>query len=327
MKIKISGMMDYIQDESVPVGGDVGISAERVRERTMASLSAAPKGRGKSLRAGRILLIAAAVAAVLSVSVAASRGFGLKEMQGTVPDSGATVTVPGLSGTPEYQAALEWQGYLDEWYKTGENENDPYNTHWDVYDYEAAHSQLARDTLDSIVEKYGLRMKTKVHTSVESLEELYSELGADGFLPEMPKSREYDAGGREFDAEGGVFDGGGFAFFCAADLPGGYVKYSLYCYAKGIFDYGWHEYDYGYEDWNYTTDEGIEVMLALGSAQSVIAADLENCFVRVNVDSGTHNIMQAHCSYGEPTLDRADLEAIADIFDLAAIDALVAQRR
>lgn len=327
MKIKISGMMDYIQDESVRVGGWAGVSAERVKERTMANLGAAPKGRGKSLRVSRILLIAAAVAAVLSVSAVASRGFGLREMQGTVPDSGSTVTVPGLSGTPEYQAALEWQGYLDEWYKTGENENDPYNTHWDVYDYEGAHSQLARDTLDSIVEKYGLRMKTKVHTSVESLEELYSELGADGFLPEMPKSREYDASGREFEAEGRVFDGGGFAFFCAADFPGGYVKYSIRCYAKGIFDYGWHEYDYGYEDWNYTTAEGVEVMLALGSAQSIIAADLENCFIRVNIHSGTHNIMQAHSSYGEPTLDREDLEAIADIFDLAAIDALVAQSR
>ncbi len=249
MKIKISGMMDYIQDESVHVGGWPGVSAERITERTMSNLGAAPKGRGKSLRVGRILLIAAAIAAVLSISVAASRGFGLKEMQGTVPDSGATLTVPGLSGTPEYLAALEWQGYLDEWYKTGENENDPYNTHWDVYDYEGAHSQLARDTLDSIVEKYGLRIKTKVYTPVESLEELYSELGADGFLPEA-SSREYDASGRPIYHEGRVFDGGGFAFSCAADLPGGYAKYTCYIYAKGIFDYGFPEIDYGYEDWN-----------------------------------------------------------------------------
>lgn len=326
MKIKISGMMDYIQDDSVPVGGSAGVSVENIKERTMSGLGDAPKGRGKSLRAGRILLIAAAVAAVLSVSAVASRGFGLKEMQGTIPDSGATVTVPGLSGTPEYQAALEWMEYRDEWQKTGENENDPYNTHWDVYDYEGAHSQLARDTLDSIVEKYGLRMKTKVHTWVESLEELYSELGADGFLPEA-SSREYDANGREFDIEGTVFDGGGFAFFSATDLPGGSVKYSIYCYAKGIFDLGWHEYDYGYEDWNYTTDEGVEVMVALGSAQSIIAADLENCFVLVDILSGTHNIMQAHASYGEYKVTQEDLEAIADSFDLAAIDALVAQRR
>lgn len=328
MKIRISDMMDHMPDDSVPVRGEDAVSVGKIKERVAAGLRFASAERGGPRRVRRVLLIAAALALVLSLSAAGiNRIISLAEMRGPDTHYGPTVSEVGLSGSPEYQASLEWNEYLRELYDSGKNEPAP-GAEWDVYDEYGAHSLEARDTLDSLAERYGLRLHAETYTQVNSLEDLYAVTGVNGFMPETGGLGKFEEAGH-YPLGGKVYGDGTLSFNASAALPGvSRVLYSFNSYAKGLFhrDPNPIVRDAGLEEWTYTTNDGTQVLLALGSYQSIMAAELEDCFIYVHIYSGSDNngsgTDSADRSRGEPAVGRADLEDFAESFDFAAINAL-----
>lgn len=313
--MKISDMMDHIQDDSVPIRINEITSAERIKEITMAKLhNADTKPYKRSLKTFRVLLIAAVVVMTLSVSAIASLTgqFSLRDMQGKNPK---LVSMYGITGMAEYEAGLEWEDYLQRMRKKGENLIYP-DSEWDNYAKYGAFSQDAKDELDALLVKYGLRMHES-STSFRSIEGLYDAAGVDGFMPTVGDSGEYPINGE-------YYDDGTFTFSCAALLPDGTnILYNFHCQTKGTFTrLGYLLNDFE-DEWSYTTEDGTEVLLAIGNNKSIMAADLGNCFVIIDIRSGTVN-NRGDGSLGAQTVDRSSLEDFAECFDFTKIKGLSA---
>lgn len=313
MEIKISDMMDHIQDDSVQIRTKEFTSPERIKEVTMATLHTQTKTHKLSHKASRVLMIAAALVMILSISALAAFGwpFSLNAMQG---EGGNHLSLNGIAGMPEYEAALEWESLLK---KLDANELFP-DTVIDNYSEYSAFSQEAKDSLDSLLKKYGLRMH-KNRTQLCSIEELYAAAGAEGFMPVPGDSGVYPVSAR-------YYDDGTFTFNCAALLPDGTnILYNCYCQVKGTFTrLGYLMADANnFEEWSYTTEDGTAVLLAIGNNNSILAANLDNCFVFVHIRSGTVN-NRGDGSLGAQTIDKSDLEAFSEGFDFTVINGLSA---
>ena len=72
MKMKISDMMDHIRDDSVPIQIREIASCEKIKEATMEKLHEKAKAKKPSLKASRLLLVAALIVLALSVTVSAA---------------------------------------------------------------------------------------------------------------------------------------------------------------------------------------------------------------------------------------------------------------
>lgn len=262
--------------------------------------------------------IAAAVALIftLGITAYATNLFGILDMEVTLEadPTAEIISITGYQDSVEYKASVEWQNYLDEAAKNGTNE---YRTEQEAssYWYYNAFSQESKDALDSLLNKYGLRMFEK-RQYVKGQKELYEAVGTYDFLPAS-------AGLKEIDPSGTVIDGKSIASYCdSADLSNGKnVPYDIFRLEKGTFLYT------GFlvgnvkelEEWTYTTKDGTSVILCLGEIQSIIMADLGSSFVFFNIRTGSANNDPNRSSYGNDTLIRADLEEFADMFGFAAM--------
>lgn len=99
-------------------------------------------------------------------------------------------------------------------------------------------------------------------------------------------------------------------------------RWDDYCLTKGTFT------RLGYllantsdfNEWAYITEEGTDVLLAISDNKSIMAANLDNCFVFVNILSGTDN-NRGHALGAQP-VDKSSIEAFAECFDFMAINSL-----
>lgn len=272
----------------------------------------------------KLVILAAVVAllAVLSTVAVAADWFGLRELllprqQVTMPidpETGErevkTVDMIGLSGyldRPESRALAEWQDFLKDYdveaaaHKADENPgqvNEKYDL-YQVYNQEMAHK------LDEIVEKYGLTL----HSVMAIL---------------MPE--EWDAAVGTFTLEGNtaysgyIYEDGTFAYDGNAELPDyGLVDYQFRRSVKGCFNEVILNIDdvSQYQEWVYETACGVPVTLALGSVKGLLIADLEDCFITVNVLAGTETDPNDIFSSGP--ISEKDLETLADSFDFTEL--------
>jgi hypothetical protein len=322
MEIKISDLMDNVQDDSVPFQIKNIVSSDKIKEATMKKINETTNIKHYTRKASRVLLIAAVIVMVISSAAFAIYQFSLKDLEGPVVQIGAeevhTISLNGLKGSPEYEAAQKWEIYVNERYKEGQNMLSPgyVDDGSDMYLYCNAFSQEAKDTLDDILDEYGLNMHN-THSDVKSFDELYTELGINGFMQAIGSSGEFPVGGT-------FYDDGSFSFNCATTLPDGSdARYQFYRLVKGSFTrIGNLWADAGdYEEWAYTTASGETVLLAISANLSIMAVNFENCFVFVNILSGTENSDESRTSYGAHPVDRSDLEAFADSFDIVALSA------
>lgn len=314
---KISDMMDSIQDDSVQIRIKNVASTEKIKEAAMNKINERTNSKHHTHKASRILLIAAVTVMVLSVGAFAIYHFGLRDLAGQTVQIGSekapTLSLSGLKGTPEYDAAREWENYVQKSYKAGSNELSV-NLVWDMYAENQAFSQEAKDKLDSILSKYGLKMHDS-RTGVRSFDELYAAAGVSGFMPPSGGNGAYPLGGA-------FYNDGTFSFNSAAVMPGGAdVRYQFYCLAKGAFTRtGYLLADAeNYEEWTYTTSNGTDVLLAISANKSIMAVNLDSSFVFVNILSGMENNDGSMSSYDAPPIKKSDLEAFADSFDFAVI--------
>ena len=256
--------------------------------------------RSKNLKTKRLIIIAVAAALVLAMGAAAyaSGFFTLRDLSvERVPgDPYPVLNTSGYAGSTAYEAGVEWNKILEE---------NIYKTDWPE-----------EEALDELLKKYGLKLP-KWKESVGSISELYDFLGVEGFLPEEVED--------EIAPIGLTYHQGGCISGTATVLTesGKKLNFDIYRYADGYFmrSHGLIA-EASLEEWRYTTEDGAEVVLGLGSNQSLVSTKLENSFVLIFIRSGSENSNPNKSSYYYPTVDRAELEAFAESIDFAVLDSL-----
>ena len=313
-------MIDYLKDDSVDIRAKNIASAQRIKEATMARIKGSPEKSTHKSKRLRTLLIAAAAIMLLSASVFAVRHFTLNDLSGAdyeiSSEEVSTLLFLNVQGTPEYEAAQEWEAYLNSEFEQGKNMIEPGYVSDEYYMY-GAHSDEAKAKLDELLVKYGLKMH-KEAGSVNSFGELYSAAGISGFMPDEGEN----AGA---PVRGQLYEDGTFRFNGSAALTDGRnIPYQFSKFTKGFFTRSGNliAEPENFEEWNYTTSDGVETLLAIGNGKSLVAVDMDTCFIFINVLSGTENSDADKTSYGVETLDKAGLESFAEDFDFDAIESL-----
>jgi hypothetical protein len=325
MNKKISDIMDCVEYYPLSVQEKKTQSAERIVNLTMKKITAekavtssyTPHRTRKSFVS---VAIAAVLVMVLAGTAFAIYRFSLKDLAGPTQigtEQVRTFSLNGFKASPEYEAAQEWESYVNARFNEGENMAEP-DLVPDAYSRYNAFSQEAKDTLDGILDKYDLKMHD-TPAYVHSLNELYSGLGVSGFMPALGNNGEYPVSGM-------FYEDGTFSFNSAAAAPDGTdVRYQFYHFTKGALTrtgYLLADAD-NFEEWVYTTEGGAEILLGISENKSVMVVNLENSFVFVNILSGTKNNDSSQTSFGADPVEKSDLEVFADSFDLAALNALV----
>lgn len=262
---------------------------KRVRKRKK------PMGAFLSTVAACICLLFALPAAAMAYN-----WFGLRDllMPGEISEP-AFVSLSGYQSSPEAKALAEWNAFLAEYdmeaaIGTGNEvfvaEGRDDWTLYMVYNYEMG------EKLDEIAKKYQL----KLHSDVNFV---------------SPEEMEYRVGGNFMDDctryWGYIYEEGTFDFSGDAQLAGsGTTDFQFRRAVKGTLDDVFLNIGQvgEYAQWQYLSSCGEPVLLALGSSKALIFADFEECFVSVNVLSGS-----------EAGMTKEDLQELADRIDFTVL--------
>ncbi len=294
-------------------------------------LSSAPLLEKRRKRRGwkTSLLLAAAIAAGLSVAAAAygTDFFGLWSVgmrdreifspveveEGIfVPGTAVVdeVSMQGLTDSPEYQAAMEWEDFCSAYDPDGAILADA-EGYVPPPDYEAylCYSQEMMDQLDRLCEKYHLELLGPSTGAFEEWE-LFNGAGSGNVCSGSLET------GRNYMSWGYYYAGGSYFFegrFVWTDTDGRSADYQFNCAAKGYLSTV--SLNVGslddYEQWEYTTADGVPLLLALGPSKALILADTEESFVTVNV--------LGDWAMGTFDISREDLEEIAEGFHFSVV--------
>ena len=230
--------------------------------------------------------------------------FGLRDLllpagpgqAGQVSPPDRVISLSGLVNTPEWLACAQWQDFLAG-YDTDRaildqigNGPTGLSSRYDLY---LVYTQEMADALEEIIARHGLVLHSQMASPLtrETLESLVGE-----FLGE----------GNDIYDSAYLYEDGTFA--CEGDYtaPGGAeLGYQFRRSVRGSFnDVLLNIGDPAqYAQWTYTASDGTPLLLALGPSKGLVVADLEDCFVTVNVLSGSGQGITA-----------AALEGLADAF-------------
>ena len=251
----------------------------------------------------RTLLIAAALVVVLTVAAVAVYQYGMKDRVMNevefVSESGRIVSQYSAVGivekaeeeedtkvptNPEAKALLEWQEYRFNREENEMGEMVPYDDPIRSVYGNAWSNDVAK--IREIAEEYGLRLHEGV-ANVGGLSDFYETLAVDAFAPFIEGSDESSASGAS------IYNDGSFQLY-AVRLPFSPAEedaavVSFYRAMKGVFCnfYVLGDEAEVYTNEAYTTEDGITVELALGITSSMIFAELDNCYVTIDISGGT----------------------------------------
>lgn len=264
-----------------------------------------------------MLLLVGCVAYVLSLRDLKIGDFTPAQGQSAAPGKHEMISLQGFAGTPGYQAHREWLEFRQSYDPDGNLLN---LSHFDDYvepeEYRVytCYTQEMVEKVDELCQKYGLNRITKVFVSSPE-EEVYEAVGIPGVLNPNTASQVQTYG--IYYTSDGSFHLEGDAIPAAAGDP---ISFQYTCVRKDSFcDYSLNVGDIArYQQWPISLD-GRQVLLALSWEKALILADLDNCFVSVNILSG------------EQQMTQDSLEAFARLFDYSIsprpIDIAAADRR
>lgn len=336
MKLRISELLDDYDVENMSVEADSGLDIGRVERLAMAKCAPAKqRGMRRGLRVG---LIAAAAVLLLGVAAVAAYGWSLgdrvvttmPEQENVLGETMAQFSAVGgvtaetmesddaaaaLTGSGSEHAALEeWMAYLSE-----EHDIDSYQRLEDddmVGEIYGIGYQEMKNELERIAERYDLRLIQDGELSIGTA--IYDAVDVSSLVAWPITANEYEAQ----NSNAWVYDDGSFCFQMYVDMPEGIsdgekdmLFFRMHCAKKGTLyaatEGGGELADYQTE--GYTTATGTSVELALGKWYSMIFAELDDCYVTIHVSGGYEP------SEYLPYLDMADLEQIAEAFDLTQL--------
>ncbi len=293
-----------------------GISSNYVNEATAFCPPNDARGR-KRRRKIAVAALAAALLAALAFTAYTKGFFTIQDMEVEHPEGWGyeAVDTSGYEGSPLYMANEEWDRYL-EFCPWGENDPQP-GAENDMYTGNGAYSEKARTRLDEILLKYGLKMP-EYYEFYDGHKELCSQLGIGEIFPECPEK-----GINPVYAQ--YYQGGSLQLFDVAQMPNGesfgcqIFRYDREYFVRRIsIVIQWDSM----EQWSYVCADGTELLVGLGDNKSILAADLENSFVFVCLQTGRVNFDPEKGKDGTQTFDKAELEEFAELVDFALIDSI-----
>lgn len=290
------------------------------------------KTKRRPIRGMMLLAAVVALLAALSVTAAAFHFLGLwdvllpeKQPVAKLDPSGAaipgetelvdTISLAGFADTPSSRASAEWADFLnsydvaaaaraadEEALRTGSF--DPALAKYSAYQ---VYNQEMANKFQEILDKYGLHIMGELHDCFLR-EEWTARIGGD-FLGSVNTCAGY------------LYDDGSFGFDGDIPRPGTdeLIDFQLRRSVKTSFDTTTLNIRDAadYEQWTYKTASGETALLCLGPGKGLVLADFEDCFVTINVLSGTEEAFMP--SQGQTPITRANLEYIADSIDLSLL--------
>ena len=270
----------------------------------------------------RVVLIAAVIAALLATAAFAARLVGLGNMRAGTLFGKRVLSMEGLSDSPEGQALREWLAYYEQ------HREDPYDAQEalaltaDYGAYGATTRDMA-DKLDALCEKYGLTRLGALRTPPDE-RSFYQAAGVGKLTAGNARYENDYGGGYVYDSGSFQFDGLLFPTGEAAVIP-----YQFRRAAKGVL--GYVTVNAGdpndYTEWTCTTADGQEITVSDSAHGAFLLLDREDSFVAVSisksgwVDTFNDGILDGLGDrFVSLELSHADLEAIADSFNWAALD-------
>ena len=263
----------------------------------------------------RLFLIAAIIALMLVLVGCVAYILGLKDMylgeytyDAGFDETGVStsISLQGYVGTPNYQAAKEWQDYLSTC-----DPNDPdiipgYESPMEYMSY-LCYTPEMEAKIDEICDKYGLQLLGPTYLADEPMR-MFTDLGINNIIADGTIALVDFDGGAYYYGDG-TFQLPGVTQLTWEGNPWPHpVRYTYRCVMKSAFDgVSLNVGDLSqHDEWTYCVKDGTEVLLALSEEKALIIADLNTHFVTVNIlkpNDGAPNPM-----------DRKALEAIADTF-------------
>ncbi len=262
----------------------------------------------------KTVLLAATLCLLIAFTTVAlaTNLFGLRDMlvPSRDPEIKNEMVLSGYANSPEYMAAAEWKAFSDSYDPDGSilaqidpegpediNLDEKY-THYNVYTPEMG------SKLDQIAAKYGLK--------------LYGN-----FVPEIPSPIaeklivndpvEFSDSACNTLMGGYMFDDGTFSFDGIFDASAGRlsVYYQFRRSVKGVFDPTFLNIGdvETYQEQRIFTSSGVQLMAALSEQQAVLIAELDDCFICINVMGGT-----------DMGITYDDLKDLVNTFDFSVIE-------
>lgn len=250
-----------------------------------------------------MLLLVGCVAYVLSLRDLKIGDFTPTQGQSAAPGKNELISLQGFAGSPGYQAHREWMEFRQSYDPDGNLLNlSPFDDYVEPEEYRVytCYTREMVEKVDELCQKYGLNRITKVYVTAPE-EEVYEAVGIPGVLnPNAPA--EVQTYGIYYTSDGS------FHLEGDATLTGeGYsIDFQYSCVRKDSFcDYSLNVGNIdGYEQWRISLD-GRKVLLALNWEKGLILADLDDCFISINI------------LLGDQQMSKEALEAFARLFDFS----------
>lgn len=289
---------------------------DRMREVLIASLPVEPADRRQYRampRERRRLSWLSAAAAVVTIVLLCGFLFSRLNTEG-IRFSPSQITMPNVSSkslehffeSAPYRASLEWNAYLETCEESNEGLRGP-------YPYYGCSSAEMMEKLDALCETYGLNLEEE-RTVVNDYDRLMDIVCVDTlFRPISGVSQSFTNFGSSYYSDGSFevcgetvmqYDGSPWVYpitfrFCRV------MKTTFYDVFLDIGDITQYAY------WEYTTQSGVELLLALRQDQTLILTDCGDSVILVFT---TYDRF-ANTEYRELSMDKAALEAFAETFD------------
>lgn len=269
----------------------------------------------KRISTKRLLLIAAIISLMLLLVGCVAYILGLKDMYigDYTYDAGfdetgvsTSISLQGFVGTPNYQAAKEWQDYLSTCDSGAPDIIPGYESPMEYMSY-LCYTPEMEATIDEICSKYGLQLLGPTYITDNPLR-MFTDLGINNIIADGTVAL-VDFDGGAYYYRDGTFQLPGTTTLTWEGNPWPYpVDYTYRCVMKSAFDgVCLNVGDLNmYEEWTYSVKDGTEVLLALREEKALIIADLSTHFVTVNILKPNEG--------ASDTMDSKALEAIADTF-------------
>lgn len=299
--------------------------SELAKARMLRNITAAAPTAHKARTARpKLLLVAAVVAAMfaLAATAYAADWFGLRDaFLMTKPETtqsglaaGDYISLQGTENSPEWQAAAEWQSFLQCYDSDGSilaslgNKPTGFEEKYNAY---ICYTQEMADEIDRICEKYSLKL-LEGFTEPATEDEFFSLAGT-GVI--------YAPSGNNFVNtvnQGFVYADGSFRFDGQVAITGTDLKKPIdYQFIRNMKDsFSTALLNVGsiddYTQWQHTTPNGVELLMCTSENKQLIIADLGKSYVVVN-------LLRTPGDTDSTPLSRETMEAFADIFDFSVI--------
>lgn len=279
----------------------------------------------------RVALIAAVIAALLSVTAYALGWLGLKERSFDTPSPTFStprlpprqteavpqeteeithwVSMNGYKDSAEYKANAEWVTLYWDYVQNSEHQfSDDFpegeeQDYVEICHYYGCYDKTMADKLFEIAERYGLKLHTWRYTP-STLREFYATAGTGSFLTENVQGMGYVYEDGSFVLQGevrpyGLLESGSapdrvFSFYVNKNLAGTVIPY-----------FSSSDDPENYTEWEYTNQHGDTVLMSFDEDRGrlMVFFDLDGVFLQVNAGS-----------IYAPIESREEAERIADQF-------------